>query len=78
MYKHLQTAFTLVTLCKLPNIVLVLMKVNIVISLNNDMYCENGRLVGRALMDYVIKGKNALGRLVDVHVARVSDHFLEE
>ena len=42
---------------------------------------DTGRLVSRAMMDYVLVKKSVLGRLVDVHVAReagggVSDHFL--
>ena len=31
---------------------------------------DNGRLVERAMMDYVLVEKSVLGRLVDVHVAR--------
>ena len=42
---------------------------------------DNGRLVERAMMDYVIVEKSALGWLVDVPVPRraglrVSEHFL--
>ena len=42
---------------------------------------DNGRLIERAMMDYVLVEKSALSRLVDVHVARgagggVADNFL--
>ena len=44
---------------------------------------NDGRIVDRALMDYVIVNKSARGRLLDVHVLRgaaggMSDHFLVE
>ena len=44
---------------------------------------NDGRMVDRALMDYVIVNKSARGRLLDVHVLRgaaggMSDHFLVE
>ena len=43
---------------------------------------DNGRMVKRVIMDYVLVERSVLGRLVDVHVARVaeegmSDHILE-
>ena len=43
----------------------------------------NGRVIGRALMDYVLITKRMVGRLKDVHVfwgvaAGMSDHFLAE
>ena len=42
---------------------------------------DNGRLVERAMMDYMLMEKSVLGRLVNVHVCEwagggVSDHFL--
>ena len=42
---------------------------------------DNGRVVLRAMVDYVLVEKSILGSLVDVHVARgagggLSDHFL--
>ena len=44
---------------------------------------NDGRMVDRALMDYVIVNKNARGMLLDVHVLRgaaggMSDNFLVE
>ena len=43
----------------------------------------NGRVIERALMDYVLITKRVVGRLKDVHVFRgvaagISDHFLVE
>ena len=43
----------------------------------------NGRVIERALMDYVLITKRMVGRLKDVHVFRgvtagMSDHFLVE
>ena len=43
----------------------------------------NGRVIERALMDYVLITKRTVGRLKDVHVLRgvvagMSDHFLVE
>ena len=43
----------------------------------------NGRVIERALMDYVLITKRVVGRLKDVHVFRgvaadMSDHFLVE
>ena len=44
---------------------------------------SNGRVIERALMDYVLITKRMVGRLKDVHVFRgvaagMSDHFLVE
>ena len=43
----------------------------------------NGRVVEKALMDYVLITKRMMGRVKDVHVFRglaagISDHFLVE
>ena len=43
---------------------------------------DKGRVVDRAMMDYMVVSRNVIGRLLDVRVLRegkcMSDHFLAE